>query len=109
MQQRENVIIMQNNAMQQEVLNFYRQQAAAANQWMMTTPYEPMPGVLTYDGVYLTPETVNDYHKEQVECEHCDGGYNYSSYYMGGETREVRSVCSWCYGTGYVTRTVPNY
>lgn len=109
MQQRENAIRMQNAMMQAQILNYYQQQAAAANQWMQTTPFQPMPGVMTYDGVYVTPETVNDYHKEQVKCEHCDGGYNYRTIYMGGgETRQTKSRCNWCHGNGYVTRTVKN-
>lgn len=109
MQQQINAMSAQTSAMQQQVLNYYRQQAAAATQWMQTNPFQPMPGVMTYDGVYVTPETVNDYHKEQVECEHCDGGYNYRTIYMGGgETRQTKSRCNWCHGNGYVTRTVKN-
>ncbi len=109
MQQRENAMRMQTEMMRQQVLNYYQQQAAAATQWMQTNPFQPMPGVMTYDGVYVTPETVNNYHKEQVECEHCDGGYNYRTVYMGsGESRQVKSRCNWCHGNGYVTRTVKN-
>ena len=76
MQQGINAMSMQNAMMQQQILNYYRQQAAAATQWMQTNPCTPMPGVVTYDGVYVTPETVNSYHKENVTCEHCNGGYN---------------------------------
>ena len=109
MQQRENVISAQNAMMQAQILNFYRQQAAAATQHMMTNPFQPMQGIVTYDGVYLTPETVNSYHKEEVECEHCDGGYIYRTVYMGGgETRQVKRRCSFCRGKGTVTRTVKN-
>lgn len=109
MQQGINAMSMQNAMMQQQILNYYRQQAAAATQWMQTNPCTPMPGVVTYDGVYVTPETVNSHHKENVTCEHCDGGYNYRSVYMGnGETRRVKSRCSWCHGKGYVTKTVKN-
>ena len=109
MQQRINAMSMQNAMMQQQILNYYRQQAAAATEWMQTTPCTPMPGVVTYDGVYVTPETVNNYHKENVTCEHCDGGYNYRNVYMGGgETQQVKSRCSWCHGKGYVTKTVRN-
>lgn len=107
MQQRENAISAQNAMMRQQVLNYYRQQAAAATQWMQTNPCTPMPGALTYDGVYVTPKTVNNYHKENVTCEHCDGGYNYRSVYMGnGQSRQVKSRCNWCRGKGYVTKTV---
>lgn len=109
MQQQINAMSAQTAAMRQQVLNYYQQQAAAATQWMQTNPFQPMPGVMTYDGVYVTPETVNEYHKEQVECEHCDGGYNYRTIYMGGgETRQTKSRCSWCHGNGYVTQTVKN-
>lgn len=100
---------MQNAMMQQQLLNFYRQQAGTATGWMQTSPCTPMPGGVTYDGIYVTPENVNNYHKENVICEHCDGGYNYRSVYMGnGVTRRVKSRCSWCHGNGYVTKTVKN-
>lgn len=96
-------------AMQQQTVNYYQQQAAAATQWLQTNPCQPMPGVMTYDGVYVTPETVNNYHKEQVECEHCDGGYNYRTIYLGGDrTRQSKTKCNWCHGNGYVTKTVKN-
>lgn len=109
MDQRINAMQMQNAMMRQQVLNYYRQQAAAATQHMMNNPCSPISGVMTYDGVYVTPETVNEYHKENVTCEHCDGGYNYRNVYMGGgETRQVKSRCSWCHGKGYVTKTVRN-
>ena len=109
MQQRENAMRMKNAMMQAQILNYYQQQAAAATQWMQTNPFQPMPGVVTYDGVYVTPETVNDYHKEEVSCDHCDGGYNYRTVYMGGgEYRQVKSRCRWCHGTGHVTKTVRN-
>lgn len=109
MQLRENAISAQNAMMRQQVLNFYQQQAATATQWMQTNPCTPMPGTITYDGVYVTPETVNDYHKENVNCEHCNGGYNYRSVYMGsGQTQQVKSRCNWCHGKGYVTKTVKN-
>lgn len=109
MQQQENIIRAQNAMMQARILDYCRQQAAAATQHMMNNPFQPMQGVMTYDGVYLTPETVNNYHKEEVTCEHCDGGYNYRTIYMsGGETRQVKRRCVYCYGKGTVTRTVKN-
>ena len=74
MQQRINAISMQNAMMRAQTMAFYQQQAAAATQHLMNNPFQPMPGIVTYDGVYITPDTVNDYHKEQVDCEHCDGG-----------------------------------
>ena len=108
-QQEINAMAMQNLMMQQQIVNYYQQQAAAANQWMSSTPYTSMPGVMTYDGVYVTPKTVNNYHKEKVTCEHCNGGYKYRSVYMGnGKTRQVKSRCNWCHGKGYVTKTVRN-
>ena len=107
MMQRENVIRTQNSMMQMQVLNYYQQQAAAATYHLMNNPYQPMQGVYTYDGVYLTPETVNNYTKEKVACEHCSDGYNYRTIYMGdGETRKVRSRCDYCHGNGYLIKTV---
>lgn len=109
MQQRENAISMQNAMMQAQILNYYRQQAAAAAHQLMNNPLQQMQGVVTYDGVYVTPQTVNDYHKETVDCEHCDDGYNYRTIYMGGgESRRIKSRCSFCYGKGTVTKTVRN-
>ena len=107
MMQRENAIRMQNSMMQAQILNYYNQQAAYATQQLMNNPLQPIQGVMTYDGVYITPETVNNYRKEKVECSHCNGGYNYRTIYMGGgESRRIKSRCNYCHGTGTVTRTV---
>lgn len=108
MDQQINAMRAQNAAMQAQILSFYQQQAAAATQHMMNNPFQPMSGIVTYDGVYITPDTVNDYHKEQVDCEHCDGGYDTRTYLIGGECREIRHRCSYCHGKGYVIRTVRN-
>ena len=108
MQQRINAISMQNAMMRAQTMAFYQQQAAAATQHLMNNPFQPMPGIVTYDGVYITPDTVNDYHKEQVDCEHCDGGSNTRAYLIGGECKEIRQRCTYCHGNGYVTRTVRN-
>lgn len=108
MQQQINAISMQNAMMRAQTMAFYQQQAAAATQHLMNNPFQPMPGIVTYDGVYITPDTVNDYHKEQVDCEHCDGGYNTRAYLIGGECKEIRQRCTYCHGNGYVTRTVRN-
>lgn len=109
MMQQENAIRAQNAMMQARILNYYQQQAAASTYHMMNNPYQPMQGVMTYDGVYVNPQTTNNYHKEQVDCEHCDGGYNYRTIYMGGgESRQVKSRCNFCHGRGTVTRTVKN-
>ena len=108
-QQEINAMAAQTMMMRQQVLNYYSQQAAAATQWLQTNPCAPMPGVVTYDGVYVTPETVNNYHKENVACEHCNGGYNYRSVYVGGgQSRQQKTRCGWCHGKGYVTKTVSN-
>ena len=108
MQQRINTISMQNAMMRAQTMAFYQQQAAAATQHLMNNPFQPMPGIVTDDGVDITPDTVNDYHKEQVDCEHCDGGYNTRASLIGGECKEIRQRCTYCHGKGYVTRTVRN-
>ena len=100
---------MQNQTMMmsQQVLNYYRQQAAAATYNLMNYPMQPMQGVYTYDGVYVTPETVNNYHREKVDCDNCDGGYIYRQRYVGnGEVKQTKRRCGMCHGRGYVTRTV---
>ena len=108
MDQQINAMRAQNAMMRAQTMAFYQQQAAAATQHLMNNPFQPMPGIVTYDGVYITPDTVNDYHKEQVDCEHCDGGYNIRAYLIGGECKEIRQRCTYCHGKGYVTRTVRN-
>ena len=108
MDQQINAMRAQNAMMRAQTMAFYQQQAAAATQHLMNNPFQPMPGIVTYDGVYITPDTVNDYHKEHVDCEHCDGGYNTRAYLIGGECKEIRQRCTYCHGNGYVTRTVRN-
>lgn len=105
MQQRENAIRMQNAMMQQQILNYYQQQAAAATWHMQNTPFVPMQGVQTYSGPYIN--NGDNYHTETVECDHCDGGYNYKQTYMGGgEVRTVKSRSTWCHGTGTINKKV---
>ena len=107
MAQRENAIRMQNNMMRAQILNHYRQQAAAATYHLMNNPFQPMQGVMTYDGVYVTPQNVNNYQKKSIDCEHCKDGYNYRTVYMGnGENRRIKSRCNFCHGKGIVTKTV---
>lgn len=105
-QQEINAMAAQCMRMQLQVHQFYQNQAAAATQWMQTNPCTPMPGVLTYDGVYVTPEMCNNYHQETESCPHCNGGYNYRSVYLGnGRTSQQKTRCGWCHGKGYVTKT----
>ncbi len=105
MQQRENAIHMQNAMMQQRILNYYQQQAAAATWHMQNTPFVPMQGVQTYNGPYINND--ESYHTETVSCDHCDGGYNYKQTYMGnGEVRTIKSRCTWCHGTGTINKKV---
>lgn len=108
MDQQINAMRAQNAMMRAQTMAFYQQQAAAATQHLMNNPFQPMSGIVTYDGVYINPDTVNTYHKEEVECEHCDGGYNTRAYLIGGECKEVRQRCAYCHGKGYVIRTVRN-
>ena len=108
-QQINNAMAMQNAMMGAQLLAYYRQQAAAASYHLMTNPFQPMPGIVTNDGAYITPDTVNEYHKEEVPCEHCNGGHNYRTVWYGGDKiRQVKSTCSFCHGKGYVTKTVRN-
>lgn len=108
-QQDINAIGMQNAMMAAQIVQYYQQQAAAATQWMQTNPFTPMPGVTTYDGVYVTPDTASGYHTEKVACDNCDGGHIYRTVYDGGgRTHQSKITCTCCHGTGYVTRTVAN-
>ena len=106
-QQQINAMSMQNAMMQAQILNFYRQQAANATQQLMNNPFQPMNGVITYDGTYVMPENVNKYRKEKVDCDNCNGrGYNYRTIYTGGENKEIKIRCTFCHGSGKITRTV---
>ena len=105
MQQRENAIRMQNAQMQQQIMNYYQQQAAAATWQLQNQPFVPMQGVQTYNGPYIN--SGESYHIETEACDHCDGGYNYREVYMGGgQSRTVKSRCNWCHGTGEIKRKV---
>lgn len=108
MQQQNNMIDMMNMQMQMNIHNFYHNQFNMVNQHMMNNPTAPLPGgILTYDGVYVTPESVDSYHREQVDCEKCEGGYNNRRIAHGGGRYSTISVrCSFCRGKGYVVRTV---
>lgn len=101
---------MMNMQMQMNINSFYQNQLNAVTQHMLTNPTQPLQGgIVTYDGVYVTPETVNSYHKEQVDCEHCDGGYNYRRMAQGGGRQITLKIrCSFCHGKGCITRTVKN-
>lgn len=108
-QQQINAMAMQNMMMQQQVLQFYQNQANAVQQQIMFNPFQPVQGIMTNDGTYITPETVNNYHTERVSCEHCNGGFNQRTVYLGnGHTSTVKSRCSYCHGSGYVTKHVSN-
>ena len=107
MQQRENAMRMQTAMMQQQVLNYYNSQAAAATMHMQNTPFVPMQGVQTYNGPYINRG--ESYRTETVTCDHCSGGYNYRETYMGGgQTRTIKSRCSWCNGSGTLRKKVKN-
>jgi hypothetical protein len=108
-QQQINAMKMQNMMMQQQILQFYRNQAAAVQQQMMNNPFQPIQGVVTYDGNYVTPENVDNYSRCNVKCEHCDGGYNQKRVYFGNnQIRTVNQRCSYCHGKGYVSKLVRN-
>lgn len=108
-QQEINAMAMQNMMMQQQILQYYRNQTNAVQQQIMANPFQPVQGIVTRDGTYLTPKNVNNYRTERVACEHCDGGYNYRTIWLGGDkTSRVRSRCSYCHGSGYVTKHVAN-
>lgn len=108
-QQQINAMSMQNMMMQQQIVNYYRNQANAVQQQMMMNPTQPISGIVTYDGVYITPENVGNYHTEQVDCEHCQNGYIYRQVYVGyGQSRTEKRRCTYCHGTGSVLRHVPN-
>lgn len=99
---------MMNMQMQNNITQFYQNQFNSINNHIMNNPNQPYQGgVLTYDGVFITPETVSSYHKEQVDCDHCDGGFNNRRMaHGGGRYSTVKVRCGFCHGKGYVIRTV---
>jgi len=106
-QQQINAMRWQNMMMQHQLVENARNQAAAVQQQMMSNPFQPVQGIVTHDGTYITPQTVNQYTTETVACEHCSGGYNYKTLYVGsGNTRTVKQRCTWCHGKGSVTKRV---
>lgn len=108
-QQEINAMVIQNMMMQQQILAYYRNQTNTVQQQIMANPFQPVQGIVTRDGTYLSPDNVDNYHTEQVSCDHCDGGFNYRKVYMSnGQTRTVKSRCTYCRGNGYVTKHVPN-
>lgn len=91
----------QSMMMQHQLVNYYRNQAAAIQQQMMNNPFQPVQGIYTTDGTYITPQNVNNNHTERTTCEHCDGGFTYKKMYMGnGQVRTVKRRCSYCHGNG---------
>lgn len=89
-------------------LNYYRQQTQDIENWIRTNPTVPYPGsIVTQDGTILNNENINDYERVQMNCEHCDGGINYKKIYVGnGQTITRKSRCTYCHGTGTVSRHV---
>ena len=107
-QQINNAIDNQIMMMRMQQMNFYRQQTQDIENWIRTNPTTPYPGnVLTHDKIIINPDNINDYERVQVNCEHCDGGFNYKQVYAGnGQTNTQKSRCSFCHGTGTVTKHV---
>ena len=99
---------MQIMMMQQQNLNFYRKQAQDVANWIMANPGSPYPGsIITRDGAILNTQNISDYEQVKVGCEHCTGGYNYKQIYIGnGKVTTRKSRCSYCHGTGTVTKYV---
>ena len=107
-QQINNAIDNQIMMMRMQQLNYYRQQTQDIENWIRTNPTVPYPGsIVTQDGTILNNENINDYERVQVNCEHCDGGFNYKKIYIGnGQTITRKSRCTYCHGTGTVSRHV---
>lgn len=107
-QQQINAIDYQQMIMRQQILNFYRQQAQDVTNWIMTNPTTPYPGsIITRDGTILNSENINDYERTKVSCENCNGGFNYKRIYAGnGQYITRKSRCSYCHGTGVVSKHV---
>lgn len=106
-QQQINAMAMQSMMMQQQILQFYRDQANTVQQQIKANPFQPVQGIVTKDGSYVIPENVNNYRTKRVSCEHCNGGFNHRTIYLGnGQARTAKSRCSYYHVRGYVFKCV---
>lgn len=90
------------NAMQQQQLQYYRQQADNLTNWITNHPFDAYPGaVYTRDGFKITYELVSSYHADG-ECYNCNGkGYLQEKYYAGNRhIKTYRRRCGVCRGKG---------
>lgn len=103
-QQQLNIISMQNAMMQQQILNYYRQQAQNVTNWINNNPFNPYPGqVITRDGITVSYELVNSTSSSgSGQCSNCNGaGFLNERYYMGNnQIKTIRRRCGVCHGTG---------
>lgn len=105
-QQQYQAMQMQMMIQRQQLLNFYRNQRIAVEQQMMNG--QPVQGIVTLDGQYITPESGNNYHREQVPCDNCNGGKITRQYMSNGQVRTQTRTCGYCHGKGYKTQLVEN-
>ena len=101
-QQQINFTRIQNAIMQQQVLNFYRQQAQNVTNWINSHPFDPYPGqVLTKDGFIVNYELISS-QREKGQCSNCNGeGFLKENYYMGNNhVKTNKRRCGMCHGTG---------
>lgn len=90
------------DAMRQQQLQYYRQQANNLTNWITKHPFDAYPGaVYTRDGFKITYELVNAYHADG-ECYNCNGkGYLHEKYYAGDHhIKTYNRRCGVCHGTG---------
>ena len=101
-QQMINAMSMQNAMMQQQILNYYRQQAQNVTNWINNNPFNPYPGqVITRDGFTVTYDQVSS-QRASGQCSNCNGaGYLNERYYMGNnQVKTIRRRCGSCHGRG---------
>ena len=101
-QQQINAMAMQNMIMQQQNLNFYRQQADNVTNWIINNPTTPYPGlVINRDGIIVKYETAAP-KRSKTQCDNCNGqGFLYEKYYAGNnKIKTLKRRCGICHGTG---------
>ena len=101
----QNAYIMQ---MRMQNMNTLQQQVRNIESQIIANPIKPVEGVFVRnDGTIFSYDTMNQYEKREVDCEHCNGGYNTKTLYLGnGNVRTIKDRCNYCHGKGTVTKQV---
>lgn len=100
-QQQINTMATQNAKMQWEILAFYKSQADKITQMMIENPFQPISGIIDYDGFFITPEMVAADNNDSDNSDRYSGFEkirdNNRDYY---QNRYGYKECPSCHGNG---------